>query len=363
MSPNWLICISGGTWVVAASCQSEILPEHKSKEWLRPLSKVSVIIPTYDRAAYLVEAIQSVLDQTFQDFELIAVDDGSTDNTREVVERFNDKRIRYLWQENHGVSAARNTGIKASSGEYIAFLDSDDIWLPENLELKVRLLDSRPDIGLVCSDAYLFHSNTGAILSKYWQAESSHHTFDPFKATREPIKQLFYRGCFIMPQASMIRRQVFDTVGYFDESLTTHEDWDFMVRIVQRYPIEIIDAPLLKLRRHDNNLSANQEKLYQGAMAAVDKVIRSGLFSKKQLSILKKRMFFHHISYGRVALLDGRQAVARKALIAGIKLYPWDFKSYAYLAFSFLGSRQLSAIISWKRKLQRHPLSCQPTNG
>lgn len=96
--------------------------------------KVSVIIPTYNYGRFLGEAIQSVLDQTFTDFELIVVDDGSTDNTKEVVSSFKDSRIKYIFQENCGVSAAQNTGIRASTGEYIAILGSDDKWFPENLE-------------------------------------------------------------------------------------------------------------------------------------------------------------------------------------------------------------------------------------
>ena len=115
--------------------------------------KVSVIIPTYNRAEYLGEAIQSVFDQTFEDFEILIVDDGSTDDTQQLVLSFHDPRLRSFYQNNCGISAARNAAIRSADGEYIAFLDSDDVWLPELLESQVAVLDRRPEIGLVYARA------------------------------------------------------------------------------------------------------------------------------------------------------------------------------------------------------------------
>jgi glycosyltransferase involved in cell wall biosynthesis len=347
----------------ASCCQNEIVPENEDLGWLRSITKVSVIIPAYNRSAYLGEAIQSVLDQTFQDFELIVIDDGSTDNTKEIVKGFLDTRVRYLYQENSGVSSARNMGIKAANGEYIAFLDSDDIWLPENLELKVNLLDSRPDVGLVCSDAYVVDNSTKATFGRFWGKNRFKYSGNPRKVTRHPLKDLLYRNCFIMPQATMIRSQVFTAVGGFDESLPTSEDWDLFVRIVQRFPIEVIDTPLLKIRRHSTSLSKNKEKVYRGATFAINKAIRSGSFSREELNILKKRLALEHCKYGRLALLEGKKAVSRQALIAGIRLDPWNIKQYLYLLLSFLGTERVLALRTWKKELGHHSLSCQPTDG
>jgi glycosyltransferase involved in cell wall biosynthesis len=328
------------------------------------MARVSVVIPTYNYARFLGEAIQSVLDQTYKDLEIIVVDDGSTDNTGEVVSSFTDARVKYLRQENRGVAAAQNTGIKASHGEYISILGSDDLYLPQNLEDKVKVLDSHPDIGLVYSDAYLLDKNTGTTLGKLWRSPKGPHPwFDPDRATRQPLKEILYRGCFIMPQASMMRRQVFAKVGYFDESLPTYEDWDLIIRILQHFSAELIDMPLLKLRQHDTNLTGNKEKMYQGAVAAANKAIRSGSLSKEEFTFLRKRLVPQHFKYGRQALLEGREAAARKALFACIRLNPRKIKPYIYLVLSFLGTKKVLALKNWRKNLRRHSMSCQPMAG
>ncbi|MFA5309350.1 MAG: glycosyltransferase [Dehalococcoidales bacterium] len=334
------------------------------------MAKITVMIPTYNYAQYLGAAIQSVLDQTYQDFEIIVVDDGSTDNTREVVDSFKDTRIRYIRQENRGVAAAANVAIKAATSEYITGIGADDLFLPQNLELKVKIMDARPELGMVYSDVYLFDDSTGETIGKLWRDPKGYYPWlDPIKAARNPLKEILYKGCFILIQAALIRREVFNKVGCYDESLPTHEDWELVVRILQNYPAEIIDMPLLKMRRHQSNLSDNQEKMYQGAVTALMKVIRSGTLTKQEQKVLRKRLFPQHIRYGRRALLEGRTAAARKALLAGIKINPQQPKPYAYLTFSLLGSRMFLTLNKWKKGLRRHagnhrqPGETQPDDG
>jgi len=128
--------------------------------------KVSVILPTFNRAAYLPDAIESVLCQTFRDFELVIVDDGSTDNTRQIVQMYPDKRIRYRFKQNGGIASALNCGIKQSTGTYLARLDSDDVFLPEKLAYQVACLDANPDCGLVYTQAYNMDEK-GNVLALY----------------------------------------------------------------------------------------------------------------------------------------------------------------------------------------------------
>lgn len=326
------------------------------------MTKVSVVIPTYNYGRFVGEAIRSVLAQTFTDFELMVVDDGSTDDTKEVVTSFNDARIKYIYQENLGVGAALNNGIKASIGEYVTILGSDDVYLPQNLELKAKLLDTRPDIGLVCSDLYVFDNDTGAILGRFWRDKKvSHYWVDPERAARQPLKELLYRGCFIMPQATMIRRTVLNEVGGFDESLPTHEDWDLFVRIILHFSIQIIDMPLLKLRRHNTNLSENKDKMYWGAVGAINKAMRSGALSGAEMKLLKQRLAPQHFNFGRQAMFNGKAALARKALMDGIRLDPWHVKSYVYLVLLTFGTRPVLALRSWKKGLVHRQLTLSAT--
>lgn len=317
----------------------------ESIDWLNLMTKVSVIIPTYNRAHFLAEAIQSVLDQTFTDFELIIVDDGSTDNTEDIVMKFKDPRIRYINQENSGVSAARNTGIKASDGEYIAFLDSDDIWLPQNLDFKVKLLDARPEIGLVCSDAYFYDSYSGAILGRRWHDRTFHGWVDDvLTATQEPVKEMFTRGCFITPQASVIRHSVFNQAGYFDESLQNHEDWDLFVRIARIFSIETIDIPLLKIRRHNDSLSADWDKMYLGAVTVLNKAKSSYYLNDEELKLINQRLARLHFSFGKSLVLNGQINQGREKLLAALKINPGDIRPYIYLAGSLLGDFPIKAL-------------------
>jgi glycosyltransferase involved in cell wall biosynthesis len=316
--------------------------------------KVSVIIPAYNRAHFLGEAIQSVLDQTFPDFELIVVDDGSTDNTKEVVESFKDPRIRYIYQENRGQSAAQNTGIKASGSEYIAILGSDDMWLPQNLELKVKVLDARPDVALVCSDTYFFDDRTGAILGRFWHDKRFTYPVNPGKATQQPLREMLSHGCFIAPQMAVVRRQVFTEVGYFDESLRRGDDWDMFVRIVRRFPaIETIDMPLGRNRQHDGRLTANQEGEYEWGVVIFNKALNNYSLSGSECKLIKRRLAGWHFQYGHEMMMEGGITEGRQRLLASIKVNPWSIRPYIYLALSFLGTKPILTLRSWKKWVER----------
>jgi glycosyltransferase involved in cell wall biosynthesis len=317
------------------------------------MARVSVIIPTYNYCHFLGEAIQSVLEQTFSDFELIVVDDGSTDNTKEVVDSFGDSRIRYIYQENRGVSAARNTGIKVSSGEYVAFLDSDDMWLPENLELKVKVLDSRSDVALICSDAYVFNDDTSDILGRLWHDKKSADRVNLQRVSKQPLKEMLSRGGFIAPQLTVVRREVFTEVGYFDESLYVGEDWDMFIRIFLRFPIEVLDKPLVRMRKHRDSLTANWDKIdLMRGLAAYDKVIRSYYLSDEHLKLVKRKLSRTLFRLGRNMVIEGKVTTGRERLLSAIETNPWCVRPYVYLAVSFLGGRVILTIKLWKKRLR-----------
>ena len=204
----------------------------------RHVPMASVIIPTYNRERIIKRAIQSVLTQTFQDFEIVIVDDGSTDGTKTVVESFSDPRIRYLQHErNRGAAAARNTGIKAACGEYLAFLDSDDEWLSNKLSEQMSVLVKAP-IGVSASctgyDAHLLES--GMILRKVPHQPSSW------------LKHFLLQGCEVSPGATLLaHRSVFEKIGLFDEAFFRYEDWDWLIRYAKHYDLVFIGKPLAQV--------------------------------------------------------------------------------------------------------------------
>ena len=208
------------------------------------MPRVSVIIPTYNRADLIGEAIESALNQTFDDLEIIIVDDGSTDSTKEVVRRF-DGPIKYIYQENRGRSCARNKGFEISSGDYICFLDSDDVLNPRMLERQVSLLDSNSDLGFVYSD-YQFINRAGEILPK----PKIYRAHPP---RRGRIFRLLIYFDFIFPSTVLARRDCINKAGLFDRSLAAAEDLDWLLRMTSLYETDYVPEHLCLVRKHDSN--------------------------------------------------------------------------------------------------------------
>lgn len=201
--------------------------------------KVSVIIPTYNRAQSLSRSIQSVLGQTYKNFELIIVDDGSEDNIEEVIRGFNDSRIKYFRHDvNLGGSAARNTGIKNSTGEYVAFLDSDDEWLEKKLELQVRAMESRP------SDDW------GGVYCSFIDTDQKDCLFKAEKYGNLKKAVLNQEVGLCAGSTLLISKSVIDNIGLFDENFKRHQDLEFLVRFFRRYNILSVREPLVKINGH-----------------------------------------------------------------------------------------------------------------
>jgi len=200
--------------------------------------KVSIVIPTYNRAQLLSRAIRSVLDQTYQNFELIVVDDGSKDDIEKIIDTFNDDRIKYFRHSvNLGGSTARNTGIKNSCGEYIAFLDSDDEWLDKKLELQVHAMQSRPsDIwgGVYCGFIY---TDRDRVVESVKQGNLKKDILDLNLDVGASSTLLFSKSAL-------------DDIGLFDESFKRHQDWELLVRFFRKYKILVVSDPLVKIDGH-----------------------------------------------------------------------------------------------------------------
>ena len=258
---------------------------------------VSVIIPTHNRGWVLKEAVESVLAQDDQDFELIVVDDGSTDNTAEVLEEYADD-LTVFRQNNSGVSAARNRGITLSSGRLIAFLDSDDLWLPEKLSRQVGFFHSNPE-ARICQTGEVWIRNGVRV--------------NPKKRHKKGAGMIFERSvslCLVSPSAVMIRRDLFDEVGLFDERLPACEDYDLWLRIGCRYPVHLIDTPLtIKRGGHPDQLSG-APGLDRLRIQALMKILDSGRLSKTQYTAAVEALVEKCTIYGGGCLKRGRPSEA-----------------------------------------------------
>jgi len=230
---------------------------------------VSVIIPTHNRAGCLREAVDSVLAQEFRNFELIVVDDGSTDDTPRLLQEYGDA-IRVLRQENRGVSAARNRGIAAARGALIAFLDSDDLWLPGKLDRQVEFFNSHAD-ALICQTEEL------------WVRKG--RRVNPGKRHRKRGGMIFEPSldlCLVSPSAVMVRRELFQRVGFFDESLPACEDYDLWLRVSSRYAVHLIDIPLIVKRGGHADQLSRSAGLDKFRIAAIVKLLDGDRLSIEQ---------------------------------------------------------------------------------
>jgi len=231
--------------------------------------RVTVIIPTYNRAGCLREAVDSVLAQDFRDFELIVVDDGSTDDTPRLLQEYGDA-IRVFRQENRGVSAARNAGIAVSRGALIAFLDSDDLWLQVKLARQVEFFKAHAD-ALICQTEEIWVRNGRRV--------------NPGKRHRKRGGMIFEPSldlCLVSPSAVMVRRELFQCVGFFDEGLPACEDYDLWLRVSSRYAVHLIDIPLIVKRGGHPDQLSRTAGLDKFRISAIVKLLGSDRLSIEQ---------------------------------------------------------------------------------
>jgi glycosyltransferase involved in cell wall biosynthesis len=212
------------------------------------LPLVSAIIPTYNRRDDIVYAVSSVVAQTYPAarLEIIVVDDGGTDDTAELLRRLWGDRVQVLQKPNGGVASARNHGLAAARGEYLAFLDSDDEWFPSKIEKQVAFLATHPGFGMVLTDVELIiEGRAGLELYR----RRPHIPEDGY------VLRWVLRSPMLVPPSVMLSRAVYEDIGGFDESLPTAEDLDFHLRVARRWPIGVIEEPLTLVRRSDKGLS------------------------------------------------------------------------------------------------------------
>ena len=243
---------------------------------------ISVIIPTYNRRNTLPRAVESVLNQTYKPIEIIVVDDGSTDGTKEMFSEMYPL-VRYIYQVNSGVSSARNTGIKSASGDWIALLDSDDEWLPDKLDRQVKLLQDNAEIRF-CHTNEIWIRNNVRINQKKKHQKYGGNIFNKCLDI-----------CRISPSSSLFHTSVIKDVGLFDESLDVCEDYDMWLRITSKYPVLFLDQPLIKkFGGHSDQLSRVFGGIEQYRIRSLEKILTSKSLSGSQFEAAKD-MLIHKL--------------------------------------------------------------------
>ena len=268
------------------------------------MPNLSVIIPTYKRANLVSQAIESVLAQTYTDYEVIVINDGSPDNTKEVLASFGDK-ITVINQENQGVAAARNAAIKLAKGRYIAFLDDDDLWLPNKLEKQIACLESHPNIGLVYSDMFCFDEN-GTFPDTWSQVNPT-----------PPVQELwilFVRNFIPIPSV-VVRRECLDAVGEFDSTTVPCEDYDMWLRIIEKFPVYFLNEPLVHYRRSPDSQQKNEERQLVSWLRVKEKTFRRnpGL-QQLPLMVLDQCFYNGYLSLASIYISRYQGAIARQTL-------------------------------------------------
>lgn len=295
--------------------------------------KVSVILPCYNGARWLSRAIESVLSQVYENFELVIVDDGSTDISKEIIASYlSDKRVRYVYQTNRGFSAALNRGIRESSGDFIGFIGQDDLWLPDKLKLQIGHLTKHEDRDLVHSSYYSVDSEERIIgVVKAMVPD--------FFSKQELITRLFLNN-FIGFETVLVKRKCFDLVGFFDEHMMAFSDHDLWLRIAGNFNIGYLDKELVKKREHDFQLSkAKIAFALRDEFLIVKKAIERYPFLKKAE---KEKLASLYYALGITLLQKGDYKKAKQELVKAIIYQPWKLKAIAaYMApgsFAFVWS-------------------------
>ena len=229
------------------------------------MATVDVIIPAYNTAKYLPAAIESVLAQTFEDWQIVLVDDGSTDNTAEIVAPYRERcgtKLKYVKQQNRGLPAARNTAIKSSDSEYLALLDADDVWLPCRLEESLKVMEARPQAGVSHGLITLIdpEGNIGQVCEGNRKNYEGH------------VAPYIYMRTIELPCPTMtFRRRCVDDVGLFDETMRATEDRDLWFRIALRYEVAFVPKVIAYYRRSPNSMSADPQRMLQSQLQFVHK--------------------------------------------------------------------------------------------
>ncbi|HVR40541.1 MAG TPA: glycosyltransferase [Thermoanaerobaculia bacterium] len=324
---------------------------------------VSVLVPAYNYAAFLRDALDSVLAQTFDDWECVIVDDGSTDDTATVAREYaqRDSRFRVVHQENRGLAAARNTAIANSRGELVQFLDADDRLAPRKLERHVEFLRAHPETDIVYSEVAFFRTEEPQRLMASLQGKLSRSLMARVHGNDEARAKLQHYN--IMPVlAAMVRRSVFDVAGTFDEGVPAHEDYGFWIRCAAagcRFDYCGPDDPVAAVRTHGTSMSRDSERMIDGLIAIARRFESSPLRERWSPLIYEVALGIDDVEHGERRKGARRIANASRAATESLTALRW--RVYAIAARLLPRSWFLrivrqpipESLLEWYRRLRR----------
>lgn len=330
---------------MSGSISSAIAPFRLAAGSQRP--SFSVIIPTYNRAGLVTQAVQSVLSQTLDDHEIIVIDDGSTDGTRRSLQPFRDA-IRYFRQENRGLAAARNRGIEEARGEFLAFLDSDDRLEPRMLETVLDTFARYPAAGgVVTAEREIDEWNRRG--DRVFSKRSSGTYFSPTGMLTKDTRI----GC---GRPAVVRRRWVETLGGFDEELRCAVDCDLWIRYAFHMPMVLQPEPLVLRRTHSGNLSHNRKQDALDWLRILEKLAAERPdFVRTHRRVYRNSKAKNLVRYGREILAQRKLnaqdlAKARQALANAFRVKPWKLRAIAYLVWSHLTPSTYSRFRRWELK-------------
>lgn len=286
--------------------------------------KVSIIIRTYNRGYIIGEAIQSALRQTYDDFEIIVVDDGSSDDTAAVVERFRSDKIRYIRHDrNRGVSAAGNTGIRAARGELVAHLDSDDIWSPDLLAKLVAVLEQNDESAAAFSDVEVHRGSqissiVGGMRAFPNLVASRNTRSDVFLFSSREMYLCLLEEVPIKPTALLVRRRVLDEIGGYDEAWRSGEDWELYLRISKRYGFGYVNRKLAVMRvLADSTLAKYQEQDKTSLLSLAVSEKKRLVEDSEALQVVNRAIYHHSKDLGWIYLHTDRRMKSIRTYLRG----------------------------------------------
>lgn len=303
-------------------------------------SVVSVVIPAYNCETYIAQTIDSVLSQDHKAIELIVIDDGSTDKTREIVRGYGHK-LKLICQQNAGVCKARNRGIEAATGQFLCLLDHDDYWYPDKISRQLEAFANHPETGIVYSNF------------TWWFADESGRFPEPDRMSRMTGNRILdqeFSGwiyhqllldCWVLTSTALIRKEVFDRCGAFDESLPYSEDWDLWLRVSRVYPYQKLQNSTTLYRQHVQQGNKKVRSIDYRTVLLTEAVKKWGLCSPDNRCLDKERFYRqladYHAAFGLHHLQFGEKGTGLRSFYKAWKANPFKLKFLAYLTAGWLG--------------------------